>query len=90
MPYESPDANILKINGQFGSIFATGNTLYSGNFFKIYAITDCQFNQLSSSNISGLQFMASGGYTLGKGMEILGDINTVSLSGSAAAILYKH
>jgi hypothetical protein len=34
--------------------------------------------------------MASGGYTLGKGMEILGDINTVSLSGSAAAILYKH
>lgn len=90
MPYESPDANILKINGQFGAVFATGNTLYSGNFFKIYAITNCQFNQLSSSNISGLEYMVSGNYTLEKGMEILGDINLVRLSGNAAAILYKH
>jgi hypothetical protein len=90
MPYESPDANILKINGQFGAVFATGNTLYSGNFFKIYAITNCQFNQLSSSNISGLEYMVSGNYTLDKGMEILGDINFVRLSGSSAAILYKH
>lgn len=90
MPYESPNANILKLNGQFGSVFATGNTLYTGNFFKIYAITNCQFNQLSSSNIEGLEYMVSGGYSLDKGMEILGDINSVEISGNGAAILYKH
>jgi hypothetical protein len=90
MPYQSPDANILKINGQFGSIFATGNTTYSGEFFKIYAITDCQFNKILSENIVGIEYFVSGAHTLNRGMEILGNIQAVEISGSGAAILYKH
>jgi hypothetical protein len=89
MPYESPDANILKINGQFGSIFATGTILYTGEFFCVQAFTNCSFNRLSASNIENISAFSSGAITLPQGAAIFGNFTGVQLTGGQA-FLYKH
>ena len=89
MPYESPDANILKINGQFGSVIATGTILYTGNFFCVQALTDCTFVNIYATNIENISVFNSGQLTMPQGMALFGNFTGVRLSGGLAS-LYRH
>lgn len=87
--YDSPQASLLKINGEFGSVFATGTILYTGEFFCIQAFTNCAFNKLSASNVENISAFNSGAITLPQGMALFGNFTGVQLTGGQA-FLYKH
>jgi len=87
--YDSPQASLLKINGEFGSIIATGNALYTGEFFCIQALTDCCFINLRASNIENISVFDSGQLTMPQGMALFGNFTGVQLSGGLAS-LYRH
>ena len=89
MAYESPDANILKINGQFGSVIATGTILYTGEFFCVQALTDCSFVNIYANNIENISVLNSGQFMMPQGMALFGNFTGVQLSGGLAS-LYRH
>lgn len=89
MPYESPESNLLKINGQFGATFVTGSGIYTGTYFCVQAFSNCTFNMLAASNIDNISAFNSGAITLPQGVAIFGNFTGVQLN-AGQAFLYKH
>ena len=88
MPHTSPDASTLKNTGSFGSIFVTTTALYTGEYFAIQAIDDCNFLTLSASNMENVQEWVTNNITLNAGSVIHAEFTAVSLSG--IGVLYRH
>jgi hypothetical protein len=88
MAHTSSDASLIKNTGGFGSIFVTTTATYTGEFFAIQAIEDCNFLTLSSSEMQNASDWVTKNITLPAGMVVTANFTHVSLSG--VAILYKH
>jgi hypothetical protein len=88
MPHTSPDASTLKNTGSFGSIFVITSALYTGDFFAIQAIDDCNFLTLSANNMENVQAWVTNNITLNAGTVIHAEFTAVALAGKA--VLYKH
>lgn len=89
MAYTSPNASLLKINGEFGSTFVNDTTLYSGSYFAIQAFDDVVFNVLTATNIDNISQFTSMSIVLPQGGTIYGNITSVKLA-SGSAFLFKH
>jgi hypothetical protein len=89
MRYNTPEANIIKTTGGFGSIFVSTSSIYVGNFYAVKAITDCVFLSLSSTDIENSDQWVSTNTVLYAGDVLCGgNISSISLSGKA--LLFKH
>jgi hypothetical protein len=89
MPYNSPEAALIKSQGGFGSIFVTGSGIFTGNYCMIQAMDDCKFGTLESSNMENSSAFVSLNKTLYAGMVLSADFTGINIT-SGTAILYKH
>lgn len=89
MPHTSPEASLLKATAEFGSVFVTNTSAYTGEFWLIQAVTDCKFSTLSSTNMENVSAWTTGDRILYAGMALPSQFTHVQLL-SGSAMLYKH